>query len=489
MTKKRNLFAEILIKNAKKQANAVAFQVDSRARTLSWAEYLQCVKACAAELEKKVPKEKVLFVESSHTLEFAIAIGACWWNGFSAYPFADSIPNLGLATPKVMYTRSLSKITKEKIEPICRIEIEKLLSAKRLNCAPRKQGGLLFSAPSVNGVPRIIEYTAENIFQAAKIELLLNKKMFHTKARILNLRPMHAVTGMYFFVPAIMNGVTSIFSEECIALPIAKKFFQTIGELKPTSIYLSTSHFRTILKSMQNEQRVQHATLLNKKNFMLVGPELLYDEAEAIEKKFGMIPLRRYGMTEYMHALSQYRVPTRASIDPDGFVGHLTKGVRATTQSGVLCFSSKGGARWRREKNKRILLQKNFWFKSQDMGFLSKDRKIFLFGRGRNMITVAGFHFHPAELENEIRQITTVKDVVALGIKDFLRIQKTIAIVTTNESNTVLTEKKIRERLESVLPKYKHPARIIFVNKIYRFTDGTPDYLTLDSLCAESSQK
>ena len=105
------------------------------------------------------------------------------------------------------------------------------------------------------------------------------------------------------------------------------------------------------------------------------------------------------------------------------------------------------------------------WFRTGDIGYLDNENYLFLLGRKDDLINVGGEKVFPFEIEDVIKQIDGVADVVAFGIKHelFGQVIKTHII---KKKNFELDKSKILSHCIKNLEKFKIPTKIEFVNYI-----------------------
>ena len=114
---------------------------------------------------------------------------------------------------------------------------------------------------------------------------------------------------------------------------------------------------------------------------------------------------------------------------------------------------------------------KDGWLRTGDTGFLDDGNYLFLKGRKDDIINIGGEKVIPFEIEEIVRQIPEVTDVVAFGIENeiFGQVIK-LNVVKSNESE--LDKSKILIHCIKNLEKFKIPAKIDFVEKIPKTSYG-----------------
>lgn len=105
------------------------------------------------------------------------------------------------------------------------------------------------------------------------------------------------------------------------------------------------------------------------------------------------------------------------------------------------------------------------WLRTGDVGYLNEQNFLFLKGRKDDIINVGGEKVIPYEIEEIVKQIQGVEDVVAYGIENeiFGQVIK-LQVVKSKESD--LDKSKILIHCIKNLEKFKIPTKIDFVDNI-----------------------
>ena len=108
---------------------------------------------------------------------------------------------------------------------------------------------------------------------------------------------------------------------------------------------------------------------------------------------------------------------------------------------------------------------KNGWLQTSDIGYLDDEGNLFLIGRNDDTINIGGEKVIPNEIEEIIKQIPEIEDVVAFGINNEV-FGKTIKVNIIKKKNSNLDKVKILSYCLKNLEKFKIPSKIEFVEKI-----------------------
>lgn len=105
------------------------------------------------------------------------------------------------------------------------------------------------------------------------------------------------------------------------------------------------------------------------------------------------------------------------------------------------------------------------WLKTGDIGFFDEENYLFLKGRIDDIINIGGEKVIPEEIENVVRKLSGIEDVVAFGIQDkvFGQIIK-LNVVRSKDSD--VDKLKILNQCIRNLERFKIPSKIEFVEKI-----------------------
>jgi len=107
----------------------------------------------------------------------------------------------------------------------------------------------------------------------------------------------------------------------------------------------------------------------------------------------------------------------------------------------------------------------NGWLQTNDIGYLDNDENLFLVGRNDDLINIGGEKVIPSEIEEIIKQIPEIDDVVAFGIDNEI-FGKIIKVNIIKKKNSNVHKTKILSYCLKNLEKFKIPSKIEFVEKI-----------------------
>lgn len=105
------------------------------------------------------------------------------------------------------------------------------------------------------------------------------------------------------------------------------------------------------------------------------------------------------------------------------------------------------------------------WFFSGDLGYVSEKNYLFITGRKKNVLNIAGKKVSPEEVEKVIKKLESIEDVKVESEKNSLYGEAILAkVVMKRESK--LSENEVLNHCKKCLSDYKIPRKIIFTDKL-----------------------
>lgn len=112
------------------------------------------------------------------------------------------------------------------------------------------------------------------------------------------------------------------------------------------------------------------------------------------------------------------------------------------------------------------------WFRTGDIGRCD-DGFIYLVDRSKDLIITSGFNIFPSQVEDAIRRLTNVEDVVVVGIPNAETGDEVVAVIKAAWNKPDVA--RLRRTLEKELPHYALPRRIVMVEEVPHSMLGKPD--------------
>jgi fatty-acyl-CoA synthase len=109
-----------------------------------------------------------------------------------------------------------------------------------------------------------------------------------------------------------------------------------------------------------------------------------------------------------------------------------------------------------------------------DFGRIEPDGQLTLLGRGSTVINTGGEKVHPEEVEDVIKTVPGVVDVVVWRVPDE-RLGSVVGAVVQRVPGAALDEQGVRDHVRSQLAGYKAPRVVVFVEGIPRHANGKLD--------------
>ena len=114
---------------------------------------------------------------------------------------------------------------------------------------------------------------------------------------------------------------------------------------------------------------------------------------------------------------------------------------------------------------------KNGLYHTGDLGKMDEEGYLYVVGRSKDMIKIGGFRVSAKEIEEALLEIDKIHEAAVVGVDDPILGEAIEAFVVLRE-NADLTQDEIRSTLKSMLPAYKQPTRIEFIDSIPKGQSG-----------------
>ncbi|MDD4955170.1 MAG: class I adenylate-forming enzyme family protein [Candidatus Omnitrophica bacterium] len=118
------------------------------------------------------------------------------------------------------------------------------------------------------------------------------------------------------------------------------------------------------------------------------------------------------------------------------------------------------------------------WFRTGDIAYFGKDGLIYLAGRKKDMIKVAGEIVFSSEVEEKIQLHPNVAETAVVGVPDELRGEVPKAFIVTKDGNAI-EEQKLRDFLKEQLAHFKIPHYFEFLKELPKNRVGKIDKMAL----------
>jgi long-chain acyl-CoA synthetase len=202
---------------------------------------------------------------------------------------------------------------------------------------------------------------------------------------------------------------------------------------------------------------------------------------EAFLSRFGVPLYEAYGMTETSLAISL----NTPQMHKPGSVGRLIPGmqVRIVDDAGNELPEGQPGEIW--VKGPMVMkgyhnlptetaaaLTPDGYFKTGDLGRLDADGFLYITGRKKDLIIVAGEKASPREIEEMLMSHPAVAEAAVVGKKDASRGEVVVAFVIAREGQSPTTEELREFCREQGLAQWKVPREVRIVEDLPRSATG-----------------
>jgi acyl-CoA synthetase (AMP-forming)/AMP-acid ligase II len=188
-----------------------------------------------------------------------------------------------------------------------------------------------------------------------------------------------------------------------------------------------------------------------------------------------------YGQSEATSRLS-YLPPERAA-DKEGSIGIAIPGVelKVVDRDGVESPPGEVGDLIARgdnvtlgyldEPEETAAILRDGWLWTGDLAYRDSDGFFFHVGRSREILKIRGHRVSPAEIEHALERHPDVAEAAVVAVKSELAGESATAFVVRRHGGTV-SEADLRRHCHEVLPAFKVPATITFIDRLPRNQAG-----------------
>jgi long-chain acyl-CoA synthetase len=330
---------------------------------------------------------------------------------------------------------------------------------------------LMYTSGS-SGLPKGVLLTYGNL--QSDVDAAITAVDFQSRHKFLGIIPLFHVFGLTAMMLApIQLGATIVYMARFS--PVA-----TLNAIREHSISLVLgvpSMFAAILrlKSASPEDfKAIHAIISG-------GEPLPANLREEFLARFGAPILEAYGMTETSLAISL----NTPQINRPGSVGKPIPGmeIKITNDAGAPLPSENEGEIWVRgpmvmkgyhnlPTETAASLTSDGYFKTGDLGHIDADGFLFITGRKKDLIIVAGEKVSPREIEEMLASHPSVAEAAVIGMTDSTRGQAVAAFVIATPSHTPNAEELRDFCRQQGLPNWKVPREIQIVPDLPRSPTG-----------------
>lgn len=204
----------------------------------------------------------------------------------------------------------------------------------------------------------------------------------------------------------------------------------------------------------------------------------------AFQEKFGVTLMEGFGLTETSPIVA-ISVPWAHKF---GSVGKIIPKMQAriVADDGRDLGANEDGELWlkgpnvmkgyyRREDLTAEVMTPDGWFKTGDIARLDEEGFLFITGRKKDMIIMAGEKLFPREIEDVLKQHPAVLHAAAIGVKDAQRGEAPVAFVQLKpdlEEQEKPSASDLRAFVREKIAPYKTPREVYFIEEMPRSGTG-----------------
>ena len=323
-----------------------------------------------------------------------------------------------------------------------------------------------------SGLPKGVELTFGNL--QSDVDSAIEAARFQQNHKFLGVIPLFHAFGMTaMMIAPIQLGAQVIY----MARFSAAAAVNAIREHGVSLIFGVPSMFGAIL-------HLKNASADDFKSIYAIisgGEPLPTPLRENFQKRFGVTLYEGYGLTETSPVVT-LNLPQESR---PGSVGKPIPGaqVKIADDDGKDVPQGQQGEIWLKgpmimkgyfnlPNETKTALTADGYFKTGDLGQIDPEGFLYVTGRKKDLIIVAGEKAAPREIEELILQHPAVRDAAVVGKKDASRGEVVVAFITPKEGQTVSVE-EIREFCrEKQLPGWKVPREVFIEAELPRSPTG-----------------
>ncbi len=399
--------------------------------------------------KKGIRRGQVIAVKLPNSIELIYCYFACIFGGYIICPINNELSNLE--------TKKIVKSVKSKyfINNIKKIGFIKTKKNFFENYNEKKIMGI-FLTSGTTSLPKGICHNSKTLITNA---MTFNKKNKITCNRFYHLFPMSYMAGFLNSVlsPLIAGG--TIILKEKFNIRFAINFFDILKINKIDYLWLNP----TMIKAINHFQKKRKKLYRKLKVFVGTAALISKDKKEFF-KKFSILPLESYGMTEILLFSSQEK--NKHSYKSN--VGTILKGCKIVKNNKKkLLIKSNYINKWiynlSKKKFERVKNFKNF--DTGDLGYLDNSKNLNIVGRTKNIIIKGGQNINPESIEKKINQLKIFSEICVVPIKDKFFGEDICFLIKTHKDRKI-NFSKIEKLIEQNFTRIEFPKKIIHVRSI-----------------------
>ena len=289
---------------------------------------------------------------------------------------------------------------------------------------------------------------------------------------LIHMLPLFHVHGLFVASHCVlMNGTAMRFHARFDAR-------RAIADMRESTVFMGVPTFYTRLLA---EPALDRAACAAMRLFVSGSAPLLAETHEQFERRTGERILERYGMTETGMLTSNPLQGERRA----GSVGPALPGTQvrvvddedADVAAGTIGHVQVRGPNvfsgyWRMPEKNREEFTADGFFRTGDMGSLSKDGYLTIVGRSKDLIISGGYNVYPKEIELVLDELPGVLESAVVGVPHPDFGEAVTAVIVPSHDVRAPTEQEVIGLLKARLANFKVPKRVYVVEELPRNTMG-----------------
>lgn len=275
------------------------------------------------------------------------------------------------------------------------------------------------------------------------------------------------------FLTHVYLGAQLVFDND-IFLP--KKFFQLVEKYKITNLTAVPS----ILLMIYGYRFAEKYDITSLRYIIFGGGKMPVTQLAQMIKRFNTVGfVQTYGQTECSPRITAllpedalYKVGSVGKAIPNVMIKILKDDGREANEYEIGEILVRGKNIMKGYYKRKDITEKtiqNGWLYTGDIGYLDKDKYLYIKGRKKNIIITGGINVYPEEIEQIISQCDNVEDVIVYGEEDRLLGERVVAKVVLRKEGKLDNVKKY---CKNNLAEYKVPSKFYLVCKINKTYNG-----------------
>lgn len=428
----------------------------SAGKKFNYAQYYNSIRATAQNLLKKgIKGDDRVAILSDNCLEYPILLMALFGLKAVAVPLNYRYPvsqlnsmldniNCSIVIPSANFRKPGEFETRQVfvLEEIVKIDEANFLDQEPDYNVSLEQDATVILTSGSTTQPKAVLHTLKNHYYNA-LGSNLNIVISKNDIWLLSL-PLFHVGGLAILFRTILSGSAVAIPEKSTALD------EAIGNVKPTHISLVATQLYRLLQ--------QHHIIKNLSNLkaILLGGSAIPENLlkMAYQKKLPVIT--SYGCTEMASQITAGRSGiSKLDFNSSGKILEFRE-IKFELDNEILARGLPLARGYVVENRITPLVDEDGWFRTGDIGILSKSGNLRILGRKDFMFISGGENIFPEEIEQYLSELDEVSEAIVVPFSDKEFGERPVAFIKVN-SEKDFKPARFKEHLKQYLPSFKIP--------------------------------